>query len=243
MKYHNYTRILIPVAMVTFVTIDLSVKITNHYDVSDLWLRIVIVISAAASAIGVELWGITAGDNLESAFSLHIGEIWASIQALAYAGFLTYLLADTVVWFLPIVAMLAYIAAAWSQSLQIQRESNVQRDKVAFTEEQRKNALETKFEYEQRALNAQAERERIAEQNRLSHEERLAEIEAQADVAIAVEETKRARAENKKQNSKRKLKPAQGGQHQCKYCDFVGKSPQAVSAHLQFCKGYNKESG
>jgi hypothetical protein len=123
MKYSTLTRITVPAAMVAFLTIE----ITKQQAAVGL---LVYVIAAAAflSSVGIELWGITAGDNLKKAWADGSGKASTAVQMVAYVAVAGWMLRtnDTLL-VLPLVAALAYVASAWADGYQEAERQTVER--------------------------------------------------------------------------------------------------------------------
>lgn len=114
MKFSTLTRITVPSAMVVFLTIE----ITEQQHAAGL---LVYVIAAAAflSSVGIELWGITAGENLKKAWANGAGKASTAVQMIAYVAVAGWMLrTNNTLLVLPLVAALAYVASAWADGYQ-----------------------------------------------------------------------------------------------------------------------------
>lgn len=114
MKFSTLTRITVPAAMVVFLTIE----ITEQQQAVG-WIVYIIAAAAFLSSIGIELWGITAGENLKKAWANGAGKASTAVQMVAYVGVAGWMLRtnDTLL-VLPLVAALAYVASAWADGYQ-----------------------------------------------------------------------------------------------------------------------------
>lgn len=140
MRLSTLTRITVPAAMVAFLTIE----ITEQQEAAG-WLIYVIAAAALLSSIGIELWGITAGDNLKKAWAQGSGKTSTAAQMVAYVAVAGWMLRtnDTLI-VLPLVAALAYVASAWSDG---------------YNEAEQAQSEKTAWEREQAAKDKELERE------------------------------------------------------------------------------------
>jgi hypothetical protein len=167
MKFSTLTRITVPSAMVVFLTIE----ITEQQHAAGL---LVYVIAAAAflSSVGIELWGITAGENLKKAWANGAGKASTAVQMIAYVAVAGWMLrTNNTLLVLPLVAALAYVASAWADGYQDAEKAAA--DNTAWEREQ----LE-----KDRALERELKRQAQADKTAV----KLAQVEVKAVTKPAV---------------------------------------------------------
>lgn len=249
-------RVIIPMAMVTAITLEMTRIISTNAQLTS-WLGdplptplvVIIAITAMASGVGIELWGIQSGDNFEKSWRLSILRTASSIQMIAYFGIGTALLWDAgILVYLPAVATAAYITASISYTLNKRSTLAETVEATTMVNDAEISALERKFaveerkaEAEQRRANAQAEADAL-------RAERLARIEAgrqldlaKVNAAAQVQAAKASAQARLPASAQAKSAQASRGNFTCPYCNTPGfKSQRAVYGHYPFCSTYQK---
>lgn len=142
MKLSTLTRITVPAAMVAFLTIE----ITEQQEAAG-WLVYVIAAAAFLSSIGIELWGITAGENLKKAWANGVGQWGTAVQMIAYVAVAGWMLRtnDTLL-VLPLVAALAYVASAWADGYQEAEQKTTERSAWEQGQEEKDREFQQQLE-------------------------------------------------------------------------------------------------
>lgn len=207
------TRLAIPAAMVSFLTIEIgkSQQATG-------WLLYLIYGAAFCTAVGIELWGIIAGDNLDKSWKLNHGRVWSVVQMIIYVIIGGWLLRHNLtIVMLPLVAALAYVASGFADSL----DTAVSRREVTEAE----NA---EWDREQEALDKELERRLRVADAKLKHEERMARIAAKARASTELAQSKPEPAHE---------------QFECEDCNRSFGTVQALNAHGRFCPERVSQNG
>lgn len=137
-------RVLTPLAMVTFLTIE----ITQSQNLPAP-LIYVIAIAAFFTSVGLEAWGVMAGQNLERAWRMNRGKWSTALMLILYASVSVYLLrTNSTLVVLPIVAALVYVSAALSDSLE-----------TAVSQQDEQTAVQQAFDLEQLAADRATDRQ------------------------------------------------------------------------------------
>lgn len=153
-----FARILTPAAMVAFLTIEITKSQTFAAPVI-----YVIAVAAFFTSIGIEAWGIMAGQNLERAWRVNRNKWATAVQLVLYVGIASYLLrTNPTLVVLPLVAALVYVSAALSDVME-----------TAVNEQTRETAVQQSFDFEQAAADRELER-------RIKLETALAKIAAKS---------------------------------------------------------------
>lgn len=142
MKFSTLTRITVPAAMVVFLTIE----ITQQQQAAG-WIVYVIAAAAFLSSIGIELWGITAGENLKKAWANGAGKASTAVQMIAYVAVAGWMLRtnDTLL-VLPLVAALAYVASAWADGYQEAEQKTTERSAWEQGQEEKDREFQRQLE-------------------------------------------------------------------------------------------------
>jgi len=161
-------RAATPLSMVVFLTMEIVGSQRDR--VSGAWVYVVAA-AALGTSIGIEVWGIMAGSNLEKSLSSRKNRVATVIQLALYVGLGMWLLRhNSTLVALPVVAALVYVTVATAEGLD--RADTDQRDASL------------------RATEAEAATQSAKDQR--DHEFRMAQLQAQKDAKIAAD---RARAE------------------------------------------------
>lgn len=173
-------RYLTPAAMVVFLTMEI---VKSQTDAAGYWIYL-IAAAAFATSVGIELWGIAAGKNLELAWQINRSKWITAVQLVLYIGVTMWLMRfNPTLVVLPLVAALVYVATAMTDSLE------------AAVNQQQTTEVK-RFDYD-------LERQRADDEHRRQMEAKQAEIQAanelqlalareskQAEIAIEQERTK-----------------------------------------------------
>jgi len=196
------TRLAIPAAMVSFLTIEIG----RSQHVSG-WLVYLIYGAAFCTAVGIELWGIIAGDNLDKSWKLNHGRAWSVLQMIVYVLIGGWLLRHNLtIIMLPLVAALAYVASGFADSLEtaVSRQEAETAESVDFDREERAKDGQHRRDLETRQQELDAQN---ALQGQLAHEQAQTEIataQARAQVSIANAEARKVKELAKANESQRK---------------------------------------
>ena len=159
-----------PLSMVVFLTMEIVGSQRDR--VGGVWLY-VIAAAALGTSIGIEVWGILAGSNLEKSLATRRGRVATIVQLVLYVALGMWLLWDNpTLVVLPIIAALVYVTVATSEGLA-------------------KYEVEQHESDQQNAVAAAARDEAAAER---AHQLKLKQLEAQAQVKMNAD---RAEAEAK----------------------------------------------